>query len=81
MPGTCQIEFRGVRGYLAPGDAAYLFRLGMALPPGGSYLEVGSWLGLSAIVVANGLLANLNLRARVYCVDTWLGSPEARSRW
>ena len=34
----------------------------------------------SALVVTNGLLANLNLRARVYCVDTWLGSPEHRHR-
>jgi hypothetical protein len=36
----------------------------------------GSWLGLSSIVVANGLLANLNLHATIYCVDTWRGSPK-----
>ena len=33
-------------------------------------------MGMSSITVANGLLANLNFDARVYCVDTWEGSPE-----
>jgi predicted O-methyltransferase YrrM len=76
VPGTSMLELHGVRGFLTPGDIAYLFNLAAGLPPGGCYLEVGSWLGLSAIVVANGLLANLNLTATVYCVDTWQGSPE-----
>jgi predicted O-methyltransferase YrrM len=75
-PGTGMVELHGVRGYLVPGDIAYLFNLAASLPPGGCYLEVGSWQGLSAIVFANGLLANLNLRATVFCVDTWHGSPE-----
>src|SRR5262245_43732684 len=76
VPGTGMIELHGVRGYLVPGDVAYLFNLAASLPPGGCYLEVGSWLGLSSIIVANGLLAQLNLRATVFCVDTWRGSPE-----
>ncbi len=76
VPGTSMIELHGVRGFLTPGDVAFLFNLATEIPPGGCYLEVGSWLGLSAIVVANGLLANLNLSARVYCVDTWRGSAE-----
>ncbi len=73
---TGMIELHGVRGYLVPGDVAYLFNLAAALPRGGCYLEVGSWLGLSSIVFANGLIASLNLRATVFCVDTWRGSPE-----
>jgi predicted O-methyltransferase YrrM len=76
VPGTGQIELHGVRGYLVPGDLAYLFNLAAAVPPSGAYLEVGSWLGLSALVVANGLLARLNRHATVWCVDTWQGSPE-----
>jgi predicted O-methyltransferase YrrM len=75
-PSTGMVELHGVRGYLVPGDVAYLFNLAAWLPPAGCYLEIGSWMGLSAIVFANGLLASLNLRATVYCVDTWLGSPE-----
>jgi predicted O-methyltransferase YrrM len=76
VPGSSLVELHGVRGFLVPGDIAYLFNLAAWLPPGGCYLEVGSWLGLSALAVANGLLANLNLRATVFCVDTWQGSPE-----
>ena len=76
---TGMIELHGVRGYLVPGDIAFLFNLAAELPPGGTYLEVGSWQGLSAIVFANGLIANLNLKATVFCVDTWRGSPEHQS--
>lgn len=70
------IELFGVQGFLTPGDVSFLFNLATELPPGGKYLEVGSWMGLSSIIFANGLLANLNLNARIYCVDTWEGSPE-----
>jgi predicted O-methyltransferase YrrM len=76
VPGTSMIELNGVKGFLTPGDVAFLFNLATEVPRGGCYLEVGSWLGLSAIVVANGLLANMNLQARVFCVDTWRGSAE-----
>jgi predicted O-methyltransferase YrrM len=55
---------------------AFLFNLAASLPARGNYLEVGSWMGLSSIIVANGLLANVNLDARVWCVDTWEGSAE-----
>lgn len=75
-PATGMMELNGVRGYLVPGDIAYLFNLAAELPEGGCYLEVGSFMGLSALVFANGLLANLNLRATAFCVDTWGGSPE-----
>ena len=76
VAGSGMIELHGVRGYLVPGDVAYLFNLAAELPVGGCYLEVGSFMGLSAIVVANGLVANLNFRATVFCVDTWRGSAE-----
>src|SRR5262245_60486991 len=75
-PATGMAELNGVRGFLVPGDIAFLFNLAADLPEGGCYLEVGSWMGLSAIVFANGLLANLNLGATVFCVDTWRGSVE-----
>lgn len=76
VPGTAMIDMHGVRGYLTPGNLIHLFNLMATLTPGGHYLEVGSWMGLSAITGANGLLAQLNLRATVHCVDTWEGSPE-----
>ncbi len=63
------IEINGVRGFLTPGDVVFLFNLAAELPTAGNYLKVGSWMGLSSILVANGLIANLNFDARIYCVD------------
>ncbi len=76
VPGTGMIDVNGVQGFLIPGDVGCLLKLAMQLPGGGNYLEVGSWMGLSSILVANGLLAALNLGARVWCIDTWEGSAE-----
>jgi len=70
------ITVNGVRGFLTPGDVAFVFNLAASLPVGGVYLEIGSWQGLSSILVAYGLLAQMNLRAQVWSVDTWQGSPE-----
>ncbi len=76
VPDSWFHEVNGVRGFLSPGDIEYLWNVAGRIPKAGKYLEIGSWMGLSSIVVANSLLANLNFDARVYCVDTWEGSPE-----
>ena len=75
VPGTRMIEVNGVRGFLTAGDVAYLFNLAAGLRSGAATWR---WAvcGLSSSVVANGLLANMNLHARIYCVDTWRGSAE-----
>jgi len=70
------VEVNGVRGFLTFQDVAFLFNAAGDLPRGGTYVEIGSWLGLSAIAVATGLLANVNVRARIFAVDTWCGSME-----
>tara|TARA_R110000868_G_scaffold411182_1_gene702166 strand:+ start:2057 stop:2656 length:600 start_codon:yes stop_codon:yes gene_type:complete len=41
----------------------------------GSILELGSWLGKSAVSFGKESLAN-NIDAKILCVDTWLGSHE-----
>jgi predicted O-methyltransferase YrrM len=76
MPGTSMISVNGVRGFLTRGDVSFLCDLAGELPDGGRYLEVGSWLGLSSILIATQLIANRNFDAKVFCVDTWEGSPE-----
>jgi len=38
-------------------------------------VEVGTWLGASAIQAAN-IVRNLDRKDVILCVDTWLGSPE-----
>jgi glycosyltransferase involved in cell wall biosynthesis/SAM-dependent methyltransferase len=70
------VQINGVQGYLMPGDVLYLFRTAGSLPPNATIVEIGSFMGLSAIVMAHALIANQNEGARLYCVDTWQGSPE-----
>ncbi|MCT0229502.1 class I SAM-dependent methyltransferase [Synechococcus sp. CS-1324] len=41
----------------------------------GSILEIGSWMGASAMAWCEAAIP-LNADAKVYCVDTWLGSVE-----
>jgi len=38
-------------------------------------LELGTWYGASAICMAN-VIKELNLKTKIVCVDTWLGSKE-----
>ncbi|MEW5773908.1 MAG: class I SAM-dependent methyltransferase [Thermodesulfobacteriota bacterium] len=66
----------GVSGYLAPQDVQYLMRMAARVRSNGTIVEIGSWMGLSSIVMANALLLQRNLSARIYCVDTWRGSQE-----
>jgi MMP 1-O-methyltransferase len=73
------VEVNGVKGYLTFQDVVFLFNLASELPLSGTYVEIGSWLGLSTIAFSTGLLANVNVGARVYSVDTWNGSPEHQS--
>jgi len=79
VPNSSMIEIHGVRGFLMPGDVQHLWDLGTALPRGATHVEIGSWMGLSSIVIANALIANLNFDARIHCIDTWQGSPEHRT--
>lgn len=75
-PKTCLTNVNGIKGFLCDGDIEFLWQVGSNLPRGGKYAEIGSWMGLSSIVVANALVSKLNLSARVYCIDTWEGSTE-----
>lgn len=42
-------------------------------------IEVGTWLGASAIHMA-GICKSLGLSTKIYCVDTWLGAEEFWTR-
>jgi predicted O-methyltransferase YrrM len=75
-PNGVMNECNGVSGYLPPQDIEFLFSVAAELPMGGTLVEIGSWMGLSAITMANALYARRNMDGRIYCVDTWLGSAE-----
>jgi predicted O-methyltransferase YrrM len=66
----------GIEGYLIGSDISFLQQKAQQLPQGGSYLEIGSWMGLSATIFVNELKKIGNITAKVYCVDTWRGSEE-----
>lgn len=59
-----------VPSHLTGPDRAQLFRLAQrsALR---TVVEIGSYLGASAVALAEGLKAAGNNTARVYCIDTW----------
>lgn len=74
--GAGGIQVNGVQGWLINGDLGFLFDKGMQLPPGAQAVEVGSFMGLSSIVLVNGMLARQNFKAVLHCIDTWRGSEE-----
>jgi predicted O-methyltransferase YrrM len=59
-----------VPSHLTGRDRAQLFRLAQR-PALRTVVEIGSYLGASAVALAEGLKAAGNKAARVYCIDTW----------
>lgn len=78
-PETNMLAVNGVPGFLLPGDIREIWNFAAAVPVGHDYLEVGSWLGLSASVAATSLRANGNEGSRVHCVDTWQPTDSLRA--
>jgi predicted O-methyltransferase YrrM len=59
-----------VPSHLTGMDRAELFRLAQR-PALRTVVEIGSYLGASALALAEGLKAAGNTAARIYCIDTW----------
>ena len=57
----------GVKGCLREADTQILINAARTIPFGGKYVEVGSWLGCSGIIVAFHSPA----RCKIYCHDLW----------
>lgn len=58
---------RPVDGWLSPAEEAVLFRLARVVPREQCIVELGSWLGRSAIMLGGG--SQSGNRVGVYCVD------------
>lgn len=71
-----RLEVNGVQGYHTPFDLHVFIRFSSQLPPGALVLEVGSFMGLSSLIMAKSFMAAGNYTARIHCVDTWEGSIE-----
>ncbi len=67
----CLIEIDGVAGYLLVEDIFTLIALLEGMPQKSKILEIGSFMGLSALLFAKALYASQNYSTRIYCVDTW----------
>lgn len=70
------VAVNGVKGFLSFGDLRVLFAAATEVEPTGTIIEIGSWMGLSAVVMADALKRRGAKTARIVCVDTWRGSPE-----
>ncbi len=58
----------GVEGRIRPGDVEVLDRAAAQVPHGGTIVEIGSFLGLSARVMERASKASA---AEIHCVDPW----------
>ncbi len=75
----CLIEVNGVQGFLQPGDMELLPHFVSLLPPGAKIAEIGSFLGLSGLLMARVLYFYGNYGAKIFCIDNWQGSTEHQS--
>lgn len=75
-PWGSMVEIAGVEGFLIPGDVKFVYDIAASLPANGTYLEIGCFMGLSAITAAMSLEEHENSGGRVVTIDNWLGSPE-----
>ncbi len=78
-PVSGLVEIDGVQGLLMPRDLQVLCYHAARLPQKSRILEIGSFMGLSALAMAKALYFNQNYATRIYCVDTWEGSIEHQS--
>jgi len=59
-------------------EADQLYGEALQVPEGGSIVEIGSYKGSSAYALALGAEGR---NVKVYCIDTWMGSPGGLEEW
>jgi hypothetical protein len=67
--------YQRIDGFMNDRNLALLDRAISEFPPGGTWVELGSWTGRSAAYCVVELM-NQNKLGQFYCVDTWLGGQE-----
>ncbi|MCX8042728.1 MAG: glycosyltransferase, partial [Desulfobacterota bacterium] len=65
------IEVNGIKGFLEDKEMQQLYNRALNLRRGGMIIEIGSFMGLSASIMARALLESGNYNARIYCIDWW----------
>ncbi len=57
----------------------YYWRVANALPNGSIIIELGPWLGLSTLFLAESLDEFQKPNCTIYAIDTWKGSPSEQA--
>ncbi|WP_173179008.1 glycosyltransferase [Desulfosarcina ovata] len=65
------VKVNGVQGFLTNGDMVTLSKHAAEIKAAGTVVEIGSFMGLSAIVMGHALRRAGNCHAKIHCVDTW----------
>ena len=78
-PPSGLIEINGVQGFLQKGDMELLQHFPLRLSIGARVAEIGSFLGLSALIMARTFYCCGNYGAKIFCIDNWQGSIEHQS--
>jgi SAM-dependent methyltransferase len=68
---------RDIEGWMTEDQARRLWNRARAVPPGGSIVEIGSYRGRSAIVLASAALPN----AQVIAIDPHAGNDRGPQQW
>lgn len=83
---TLRLHRHGIAGHMrvfshsSPAERLALFQIAKLLPPGARALEIGSYLGSSALFICAGLA---HRGGHLICVDTWMNHtmPDARDTY
>lgn len=59
-------------------DPLKLFSFIISKSKSGEFVEIGSWMGCSAVCMAVEII-NANKPIKIHCIDHWKGSPEHQS--
>lgn len=62
------LEEKGINGFLSDPEKHYLYKLGFEIK---KYGEIGSFKGLSAILVGLGMLESGKKNFQIFCIDTF----------
>lgn len=65
------ISWKGINGFLSQQDIVELYKAAFKLPKGATILEIGSFFGLSTVVLARALMDAGNTTAKISCIDLW----------
>jgi len=70
----------GIRDVFGWNSRSHVFARLIGETKPNTIIEVGTWLGASAINMAEET-RKAGLETKIYCVDTWLGAEEFWTRW